>query len=89
MPSSLAHWLREVKPQETIHINIYGCEFAKGEKGNAAVSFLETFLDVSIAASDDITGTAGDWKLEITGKYLSFQITLSACKAAIAKNTST
>lgn len=44
---------------------IYGCEFAKGKKGMEAVSYLENFLNVSIAASDDITGISGDWHLEV------------------------
>ena len=46
-------------------LNIYGCEFAKGEKGKAAVSYLEAVLDISTAASDDITGIDGDWELEV------------------------
>ena len=47
------------------HINIYGCEFAKGETGLLAVSYLEKSLGVSIAASTNITGRDGDWILEV------------------------
>lgn len=49
----------------TNHINIYGCEFAKGEKGKSAVAYLQQQLGVSIAASENITGKKGDWKLEV------------------------
>ncbi|WGH75481.1 DUF4347 domain-containing protein [Tenacibaculum tangerinum] len=45
-------------------VNIYGCEFAKGEKGAAAVAYLEKELGLSIAASTNITGKDGDWVLE-------------------------
>jgi len=51
--------------KQTKHLNIYGCNFAKGEKGKKAVSYLEAALGVAIAASDDITGKDGDWDLEI------------------------
>lgn len=61
----VANLLRtEISPSIN-HINIYGCEFAKGEKGRQAVSYLETALGVSVSASDDITGIDGDWELEI------------------------
>ncbi len=46
-------------------LNIYGCEFAKGEKGKQAVAYLENILNVSIAASEDLTGSNGDWDLEV------------------------
>ena len=44
---------------------IYGCEFGSGEKGSAAIRYLEEALDVDISASTDITGKNGDWTLEI------------------------
>ena len=47
------------------HLNIYGCEFAKGEKGLAALKFLEKELGLSISASTNITGEDGDWILEL------------------------
>ncbi|UAY53267.1 DUF4347 domain-containing protein [Ferruginibacter albus] len=47
------------------YLNIYGCEFAKGENGLAAVNYLKQHLGVAIAASDNITGKGGDWKLEV------------------------
>lgn len=51
------------------HINFYGCEFGKGEIGKRAISYLQSKLGVSIAASDDITGRDGDWDLEIGTPY--------------------
>ncbi|QLE00027.1 DUF11 domain-containing protein [Galbibacter sp. BG1] len=47
------------------HINIYGCEFAKGNIGCEAIAYLKTELNLTIAASNDITGIAGDWDLEV------------------------
>ena len=52
------------------HINIYGCEFAKGIKGIEAVEYLQKALGVSISASTNITGKNGDWILEV-GKTIS------------------
>ncbi|RZN82536.1 MAG: DUF4347 domain-containing protein, partial [Winogradskyella sp.] len=46
------------------HLNIYGCNFAQGEKGKAAVAYLEQELAIAIAASTNITGKDGDWVLE-------------------------
>lgn len=61
----LGEWLREVMPENIQHINIYGCNFARGQRGEAAVNYLEWVLGTTIAASDDITGIGGDWDLEI------------------------
>jgi hypothetical protein len=47
------------------HLNIYGCEFAKEAKGQAAVAYLEKELGITVAASTNITGRDGDWTLEI------------------------
>ncbi|MBK9211600.1 MAG: DUF4347 domain-containing protein [Saprospiraceae bacterium] len=50
---------------EVQSLNIYGCEFAKGTVGEDAVSYLESNLGISVAASTNITGKDGDWNLEI------------------------
>jgi hypothetical protein len=56
----IVEWVRDNDIlQDKSDLNIYGCEFAKGEKGKEAVSFLETALGISIAASDDLTGKDG------------------------------
>lgn len=49
---------------------IYGCEFAKGEKGKEAVRYLEKNLNIKVSASTDITGIDGNWTLEY-GKSLN------------------
>jgi hypothetical protein len=54
------------------HLNIYGCEFGKGETGKAAVAYLQKTLGISVSASDDITGRDGDWDLEV-GTYVSIK----------------
>ncbi len=51
------------------HLNIYGCEFAKGKKGRTALKTLKELLDISISASDDITGKDGDWDLEVGKEF--------------------
>ncbi len=62
----IAQWLNNQQLLQDIrHLNIYGCHFAQGEKGKAAVKYLEATLGISVAASDDITGIEGDWDLEI------------------------
>ncbi len=62
----ISDWLQENKLlTEQTQLNIYSCEFAKGEKGRNAVRYLEKTLGICIAASDDITGVDGDWELEV------------------------
>ncbi|TVZ55227.1 CHU domain-containing protein [Lutibacter sp. Hel_I_33_5] len=55
------------------HLNIYGCEFAKGEKGEKAVLLLEQELQITISASTNITGKKGDWILETNKTNTSVQ----------------
>jgi hypothetical protein len=45
-------------------INLYGCNFAQGPKGKAAMAYLEKALGLPVSASDDVTGAKGDWTLE-------------------------
>ncbi|MBD0830507.1 DUF4347 domain-containing protein, partial [Aestuariibaculum sediminum] len=63
----------EIHSKPITHINIYGCEFAKGQKGKEAVSYLETALGVSVSASNNITGKDGDWNLEV-GKVFKIRL---------------
>ena len=75
-PFEIVEWLKAkdlLKGKN--HLNIYGCNFAKGKKGRAAVEYLEAALGISIAASNDITGVDGDWELEVGESIgsLSFQ----------------
>jgi len=53
---------------ETADILIYGCNFAEGEKGEAAARALAEITGADVAASDDLTGAeslGGDWDLEL------------------------
>ena len=62
----LAEWIKNNNlVSNKQQLNIYGCNFARGPNGQQAVKYLESTLDVQIAASDDITGIDGDWDLEI------------------------
>ncbi|WGH76596.1 gliding motility-associated C-terminal domain-containing protein [Tenacibaculum tangerinum] len=64
-PEEIVRWVRKTQLiKGSKHLNIYGCEFAKGEKGKAAVAYLEKELGIAIAASTNITGKDGDWLLE-------------------------
>ncbi|SEC01422.1 protein of unknown function [Tenacibaculum sp. MAR_2009_124] len=59
-------WIRNNIELNTIdQLNIYGCEFGKGEKGKQAVNILIRELRIKVAASDDLTGKDGDWNLEV------------------------
>ncbi|MEZ4854530.1 Ig-like domain-containing protein [Flavobacterium sp.] len=69
-------WLQKHTNIKNItHLNIYGCEFAKGSKGVEAVKYLEMHLGVTVAASTNITGKNGDWELEIGSPKNSIKLT--------------
>ena len=71
----IVHWLKDNEMlQNQKQLNIYGCEFAKGEKGLAAVQYLEESLGLNISASNDVTGIDGDWELEVGGSFASLEI---------------
>ena len=62
----IAEWLKNThKLRDKSQLNIYGCEFAKGEKGRIALSYLRKKLTISVAGSNDTTGIDGDWELEV------------------------
>ncbi len=93
-PNQIADWLKNSNlSKDVTHLNLYGCEFAKGEKGKAAVKYLEEVLALSIAASDDITGIDGDWELEI-GKHnivvpiVDYPYNLQTCSTIASDNFS-
>jgi hypothetical protein len=66
---SAGQWGQEMSAGQR-GLNIYGCNFAQGEKGKAAITYLEKELGISIAASTNITGKGGDWVLEIGNKNI-------------------
>jgi len=53
----------ELKGKEELYI--YGCNFGAGEKGTAAIDYLEKTLNIKVSASNNTTGADGDWILEI------------------------
>ncbi len=63
----IVQWFKEldINDSNLKSISIYGCNFAKGQKGRNAVSYIEKALGVFLAASTNITGIDGDWDLEI------------------------
>ncbi|TVZ56571.1 gliding motility-associated-like protein [Lutibacter sp. Hel_I_33_5] len=72
--SQIAEFLKEKNLlKNNKHLNIYGCEFAKGEKGEKAVLLLEHELKIIISASTNITGKKGDWILETNKTNTSVQ----------------
>lgn len=78
--------------QQPTTINIYGCNFAQGEAGKAAVSYLETALGIAVAASDDVTGVDGDWELEVgktahTPQFNTYTHNLQTCPGGTVGGT--
>lgn len=53
----------ELKGKKELYI--YGCNFGEGQKGIAAVQYLEENLNISVSASNNLTGIDGDWILEV------------------------
>ncbi|TKB66073.1 MAG: DUF4347 domain-containing protein [Nitrospira sp.] len=54
---------------EQADILVYGCEFAQGEAGQAAVDMLANLTGADVQASNDLTGSislGGDWELEVS-----------------------
>ncbi len=45
-------------------ILFYGCNIASNERGLSLISKISEITKADIAASDDVTGKSGDWKLE-------------------------
>ncbi|MCG3865781.1 MULTISPECIES: GEVED domain-containing protein [unclassified Photobacterium] len=57
------------------HINLLGCDIAQTEAGKLLVDKFSQYTGVSVAASDDKTGSAtlgGDWELEYVTQPLLF-----------------
>jgi hypothetical protein len=47
-------------------ILVYSCDLAAGEAGAEFIDSLATLTGADVAASNDRTGTGGDWQLEVT-----------------------
>lgn len=77
-----------IKPKISNNItqlNIFGCEFALGKNGREAINYIEDKLNISVAASTNITGKDGDWILEtsnnssidFTAQFSNYQYNLA------------
>ncbi|MEG3970226.1 DUF4347 domain-containing protein [Microcoleus sp. T2B6] len=70
--NSLQQWFSprtDSIPNNRPHILLYGCNVAAGETGKAFVKRLSELTGASVAASQNLTGSAakgGDWFLEVT-----------------------
>lgn len=64
-PKEIAAFIKPQLNKLNNQLNIFGCEFGKGEEGRKAVQYLQKVLNIDVSASDDITGKNGDWILEI------------------------
>jgi len=54
---------------EQADILVYGCDFAQGEAGQAAVDMLADLTGADVQASSDLTGSislGGDWEFEVS-----------------------
>ncbi|MEG4107675.1 DUF4347 domain-containing protein [Microcoleus sp. S13_C5] len=70
--NSLQQWFSprtDSIPNNRPHILLYGCNVAAGETGKAFIKRLSELTGASVAASQNLTGSAakgGDWFLEVT-----------------------
>ncbi len=66
---------------EQADILIYGCDFAEGETGQAAVNRLAEMTGADVEASNDLTGHSslgGDWDLEVKTGTIETRIAIDA-----------
>ncbi len=70
--AQVADWLKtEPALRGAEQLNIYGCDFARGDTGSEAVAYLEQTLGLKVAASTNVTGFDGDWVLETAESYVA------------------
>jgi hypothetical protein len=58
-------------------ILLYGCNVAQGELGKAFTSILSQLTGADVAASDDLTGSGGDWDLEVSTGIIESKLVLN------------
>ncbi|MEG4069895.1 DUF4347 domain-containing protein [Microcoleus sp. Pol11C2] len=75
--NSLQQWFSprtDSIPNNRPHILLYGCNVAAGETGKAFIKRLSELTGASVAASQNLTGSAakgGDWFLEVTSEKIA------------------
>jgi hypothetical protein len=58
---------------------LYGCNVAQGDTGKAFINHLAQYTEADVAASDDISGSSGNWVLEVSvGKIESTDSDISS-----------
>jgi hypothetical protein len=65
---------------EQADILVYGCDFAEGEVGQAAVNQLAALTGADVQASTDLTGNValgGDWRLEVQTGTIETQVVIT------------
>ncbi len=65
---------------EQADILVYGCEFAQGEAGQAAVDMLAELTGADVQASTDLTGSislGGDWEFEVSTGAIETSLAVS------------
>ncbi|WP_447971265.1 LamG-like jellyroll fold domain-containing protein [Nitrospira sp. M1] len=68
---------------------IYGCNFGEGEAGQAAAARLAQLTGADVAASNDLTGSAGlggDWDLEVATGHIETGIAVAETAQATWAN---
>ena len=61
--SAIAQWSEALGVEADILL--YGCDFAESSEGEQLVQRMGELTQADVAASDDLTGAAGDWDLEV------------------------
>lgn len=62
-------------------ILLYGCDIAKGAEGAAFLSLFGALTQADVAASNDITGTGGNWILEEATGSIESRVALTGSPA--------
>ena len=71
---SLSSWSQS----QTQDVLLYGCEVAAGEAGITFIEQLAALTGADIQASNDITGSGGDWDLEVSVGSVESKLAISA-----------
>ncbi|WP_051158475.1 DUF4347 domain-containing protein [Nodosilinea nodulosa] len=74
--ASLGSWRSALSP--SADILLYGCGVGSGIGGRSFMDRLSNLTGADVAASDDITGAAGDWDLELVTGPIEASMAFSA-----------
>ncbi|MGG6238254.1 DUF4347 domain-containing protein [Nodosilinea sp. AN01ver1] len=86
--AALGNWRSALSA--TADILLYGCDVGAGSVGQSFVNRFSQLTGADVAASDDITGAAGDWKFELVTGQVEANTAFSAeAQTSYAGNLST